>query len=387
MTAHVKFPAPESLMAEACESHGLSDFGQDTEALKANLRRFLDCVDREGLLTEAASAQQVALVRRRLANRLQIEAWYKAHPELGDAEVGPLVSITGLPRSGTTALVNIMSLDDQFRPLRTWEQDRPCPPPILGEEDQDPRRLAAVAHRDYIARERPDLMAMHLFDPDATEEDVEILGLTFQAQQYAMPIFSYHAWWRTADLGPAFAYHRRVLRLLQSRRPPNRWLLKAPAHCFHLDALTEAYPGAKMIVTHRDPAKSVPSAISMVATLQASAGKVEIEEIGRRAAEHFRVGTERTMASRARLGDDRFFDLHHADFVADPFGALERVYDFLGLELTSRTLAKMEAWHAQNRSGAHGAHRYAPEDFGLTAARLRADFRPYIERYGVRLEG
>jgi hypothetical protein len=386
MTA-TKLPTAASLMAEARERLGLSDFGDFAGTLQADAQRFLDAVESEGLQSEESLARQVDLVRRRLANRLRIEAWYEAHPELESAEIGPVVSITGLPRTGTTALVNIMSLDEQFRPLRTWEQDEPCPPPILEEEAEDPRRLAALARRDYMARERPDMLAMHLFDPDATEEDVEILGLSFQAQQYAMPIFNYHAWWRTADLSSGFAYHRRVLRLLQSRRPPNRWLLKAPAHNFHLDALASAYPDAKMIVTHRDPARSVPSAISMVASLQAAAGQVRPQEIGRRAAEHFRVGTERAMASRARLGEDRFLDLHHADFVADPFGSLERVYDFLGLDLTAKTLAKMEAWHAQNRSGAHGAHRYTPEEYGLTAAQLRADFRPYIERYGVRLEG
>lgn len=387
MSAALKFPAVDTLMAEVGARLGLSDFGSDVETLKVDLQRFMEAVEREGLLSPAAFDQQIALVRRRLENRLQIEAWYAAHPELAHAQVDLAASITGLPRTGTTALVNIMSLDEQFRPLRTWEQDQPCPPPVLAEEAEDPRRLAAVARRDYMARERPDMMAMHLFDPDATEEDVEILGLSFQAQQYAMPIFSYHAWWRTADLSTGFAYHRRVLRLLQSRRPPNRWLLKAPAHCFHLEALTSAYPDARMIVTHRDPAKSVPSAISMVASLQAAAGKVQPEEIGRRATEHFRVGTERAMASRARLGEHRFFDLHHAEFVADPFGSIERVYDFLDLKLTSKTLAKMEAWHAQNRSGAHGSHRYTPEEYGLTAAQIRKDFTPYIERYGVRLEG
>jgi hypothetical protein len=384
MTASFRFPAAETLMDEVSAGLGLSDFGAGD--FKANLQRFLESVEREGMLTEAASAQVLALCRRRLANRLEIEAWYAAHPEASAAEVGPVASITGLPRTGTTALVNVMSQDDQFRPLRNWEQDRPCPPPVLGEEANDPRRLAALAGLERLRREHPEMAAMHLSDVDATEEDVEILGLSFQAQQYAMPIFSYHAWWREADLRPAFAYHRRVLRLLQSRRPPNRWLIKAPAHAFHLDALVEAYPDVRIVVTHRDPAKAVPSAISIVASLQARAGKVDYEMIGRNAAEHFRVSAERAMAARARIGEERFFDLQHTEFVADPMGSLERVYDFLGLDLAPQARAKMQAWHAQNRSGAHGTHRYTAEQFGLSADQLRSDFRAYIERYDVPLE-
>jgi hypothetical protein len=92
------------------------------------------------------------------------------------------------------------------------------------------------------------------------------------------------------------------------------------------------------------------------------------------------------MAARARLGEDRFFDLQHTEFVADPMGSLERVYDFLGLDLTRETRAKMQAWHAANRSGVHGTHRYTAEQFGLSADQLRSDFRAYIERYDVPLE-
>jgi hypothetical protein len=384
MTA-ATFPDPQTLMDEARRQARLCDFGPGE--FRPNLERLLDDVAREGLLTEAGAANFLALIRRRLVNRLEIEAWYKAHPELESQTVGPVASVTGLPRTGTTALINVLSLDDQFRPLRTWEQDRPCPPPVLGEEQEDPRRLAAVAHAERMKRERPDMAAMHLFDPDATEEDVEVLGLSFQAQQYAMPIFSYHAWWREADLREAFAYHKRVLRLLQSRRPPNRWLIKAPAHCFHLDALLSAYPDTKIIMTHRDPAKVVPSALSMVSAVQASSGKVELDQIGRHGAEHFRIGIERAMAARERLGEERFLDLHHRDFIADPMGSLERVYAFLGLDLTRATRAKMEAWHTRNRQGAHGEHRYTPEQFGLDGAQLRKDFAAYIERFKVRLEG
>jgi hypothetical protein len=385
MSSSFEYPSVDALLADARASAGLDDFGE--ESFKQGLRRFLDGLREEVSLSDAAATGQVAALKRRLVNRLEVEEWYRTHPEVEEVRVGPSVSITGLPRTGTTALVNILSLDDQFRLLRSWEQSKPCPPPVLGEEDRDPRRLAALAAHERMTREQPEMMALHLWDPNTTEEDVELLGMAFGGQQLTLPIWNYRRWWREADLRPAFAYHRRVIKLLQSRRPPDRWLFKAPAHNFHLDALLDAYPDARVIITHRDPARSVPSAISFVSAVQLQELKIDPHEFGREHAEQLRTSAERSIAARARLGQERFLDVHHRDFVRDPFGVLKRVYAFLGQELTPGTLAKMEAWHAENRSGAHGAHRYTAEQFGLNTDRIREEFDFYIKQYDVPLEG
>lgn len=381
MTATVSFPTPEALMEKVSASAGLTDFGDDS--YREGLTRLLDSVEREAGLGEAAAQQLIGVVERRLLNRLQVEQWYGDHPELEQLEVGPVTSIAGLPRTGTTALVNILSLDEQFRPLRNWEQNNPCPPPILAEEKQDPRRLAALEAAEKMLRDNPEFAAMHLLDVDATEEDVELLGMAFAAQQMVLPIFSYHAWWRDTDMRPAFAYHRRVVKLLQSRRPPNRWLFKAPAHSFHLESLLSAYPDARVIITHRDPAKVIPSTISLLASLLPAGLQLPLEEFGRLHTEHFRIGAERAIEARARIGEDRFLDVQHSDFIRDPMATVARVYRFLDLEWRPDTRARMEAWHEKNQSGAHGVHSYTPEQFGLSAEQIRSDFDFYIKRFDV----
>lgn len=385
MASSFAYPSTEELLADARASSGLSDFGDPS--FRDGLGRLLDGLRNEVTLSDAGAAGQVAALRRRLVNRLEVEDWYRTHPEVEQVQVGPSVSITGLPRTGTTALANIMSLDDGFRLLRSWEQSKPCPPPILAEEEHDPRRLAALAAHERMTREQPELMALHLWDPNTTEEDVELLATAFGSQQLTLPIWNYRRWWNEADLRPAFAYHRRVIKLLQSRRPPDRWLFKAPAHNFHLEALLHAYPNAKVIITHRDPAKSVPSSISFVSAVQPPGFTIDPLVFGREHFEQLRTSAEHSIAARARLPADRFIDVHHRDFVRDPFGQLKRIYAFLDQELTPRTLAKMEAWHAENRSGAHGAHRYTAEQFGLSTGRIREEFDFYIKQYDIPLEG
>jgi hypothetical protein len=375
----------DALIGEAVLQTGLDDFGGNS--FREGLERLLAAVQAEADMSGEAAERLLDLLRQRLVSRLEIEQYYGLHPELDTLEIGPTTSITGLPRTGTTALVNLLSLDEEFRCLRAWEQTRPVPPPSIETEQADPRRLAAVAAAEHIKRARPDLAAMHLFDPDATEEDVELLGLSFRAQQLALPIFGYHQWWRDADMRPAMAYHRRVAKLLQSQRPPNRWLFKAPSHIFFLEALFDAYPDTKVIMTHRDPARVIPSAVSLMSALRPAAPKVSLEEFARLHTEHFRIGAERMIDARRRIGEDRFLDVHHGDFVADPIATVERIYHFLGRDLRGALVDRMKDWHARNRSGAHGRHSYTAEQFGLTADGIRQAFSPYIDRFGVCPEG
>ncbi|CAB4640605.1 unannotated protein [freshwater metagenome] len=96
---------------------------------------------------------------------------------------------------------------------------------------------------------------------------------------------------------------------------------------------------------------------------------------------------EQAIAARDRLGEDRFFDVHHNELVRDPIGVLRKVYDFLRLTFTDETKAAVEAWQRANRLGAHGEHRYTPEQFGLSAEEIRDDYAFYIDRFGVELEG
>ena len=136
-----------------------------------------------------------------------------------------------------------------------------------------------------------ELKAMHLYDVDAAVEDSDVLGMAFHNQQYTLPVYGYHAWWRHADLTDTYQFHRRVLQLLQSRRPPDRWLLKSPHHKFHLEAIVAAYPDVRFVMTHRDPAKVVPSYASLVSSLfPIAAREHHMARLGRELTVHLREG-------------------------------------------------------------------------------------------------
>ncbi len=369
-------------MAEAMRESGLSDFGPGD--FRVGLDVLLDSLERDGDLSREADERVIGEFKRRLINRLEVEAWYRHHPEIDELPVLGPVDINGLPRTGTTALANMMSLDPQFRCLRGWEQSKPCPPPTIDSENSDPRRIATAKFNEQLP---PEAKALHLYDLDATMEDTELLGMAFHGQGYTLPAYSYHAWWRHADLGPTYQYHRRVVKLLQSQRPPYLWLFKAPHHMFHLEAIVDAYPDVRFVMTHRDPAKVVPSYVSTVNMFFPPPDEQrDMHRLGREVSEHLRDGMQNTIAARERLGEERFIDVHHLDLVADPFGTLRRVYDLLGLQWRDSVERALVEWQQRNRPGAHGVHRYSAEQFGLNATQIRKDYDFYIQRFEVTVE-
>jgi hypothetical protein len=381
MTAR-RYPTAEAMLARATDAAGLDDFGPGD--FREGLEVLLDSLEHDADLHPSTDAQVLGLILRRLVNRLKVEQYLREHPEVAGQPIRGPIAIHGLPRTGTTALANMLSVDPRLRPMRMWEQTEPVPPPELATEATDPRRLQAVRDNEQLPDE---LKAMHLYEVDAAAEDSEVLGMAFHGQQFTLPVWGYHAWWRHSDNTATFAYHRRIVQLLGSKRPPDLWLFKSPHHKFHLEALVAAYPDVKLVMTHRDPAKVVPSYASLVSTIfPAPRAERDLHRVGREVSEHLRQGMEQCIAARQRLGEHRFLDVHHRDLVADPIGTVRRVEEFCGLELTPEVEGAVKAYSEANRTGAHGTHRYSPEQFGLSAEQVRADYEFYVRRFDVAIE-
>ena len=380
----------ESLLAEAETSTGLDDFGDNAfrEGLEQAVAGFAGVP-----LTPTGRDRAAAKIVSDLANRLRIQDWCKSHPEVEDQKVeGPLL-VCGLPRTGTTATVAMLALDDRFRYPRRWEGVSCVPPPVLGEEDRDPRALAAREEaKNYAAA------AMHLFDPDGPEEDLLVLaGIDMRNfyGSYPMPD-EYHQWWMDDDFESTFIWHERALKLLQSRRPPHHWLLKAPVHLFKLETFAARYPDAQFVMTHRDPVKIIGSMASVYQSIydgnwrdlgaadsDCVPGAVDKHWTGRRALTTWSEAIRRGLAARAKIGEHRFIDVYNSDVVRDPIGTFETMYEQLGLTVDGALRTRLEEYHRRNAQGSHGEHNYTPEEYGLSAAGIRAEFKDYVDRFDL----
>ena len=256
----------DELEDDARTQTGLDDFGDGTH--REGLERLVDAMNTEADLTEAGEVMQ----RMRLTTLLGARACagrghLPRHPAIAAEQVEGPVFVIGLPRTGTTALSQLVAADPQFRSLRVWESAAPCPPPEAATEHTDPR-IAETEAGLAMMNEMFPLMSEHaprggddadrVPGPDGHELPDRPLR---RLRPRPRPTWT---WVTECDMRDTYRYHRRVLRLLQWHCPPRLWHLKTPVHMFALDALLEAYPDAKFLWSHRDPAKVLGSVCSLI---------------------------------------------------------------------------------------------------------------------------
>jgi hypothetical protein len=378
--------APE-LIAAARGETGLEAFGG--ESFREGLEVLTAALEAEADLHAAGRQAARGRLLALLKNRLRIEDWLRRHPEIEEQEIAAPVFVVGLPRTGTTALATLLAQDPGARALRTWESAHPIPPPEEATQHSDPRIARVQAGIDATYAARPEMRTMYEASATGSTECQDLLGMEFRTWHFCgdWRVPSYDAWQRQCAMEPAYRFHHRTLALLQWRCPPTRWLLHAPVHLLSLEALDRVYPDARFVMTHRDPARAVTSAASLISFMRSLASKRrDPHELGRGQAELWVLALERALRFRERAGEARFADVHFRDLLADPVAAAERACERLGIAVTAAARARMRAWAEAHPRGRHGEHRYRPADFGLEAAELRARFASYRERFGVPIE-
>jgi hypothetical protein len=235
-----------AFLAAARTATSLSDFGDPT--FRDGLDVLVDSINREANANAVGHAALEGQLTAYLIERLRIEDWYRRHPEIGDQRVDVRIFITGLPRTGTTALSHLFAADPDTRSLQMWESEQPTPPPERATYTTDPR-IAETAARRGPLQQHPEFRRMY----DATEtsptENIDLLGQHFRTQHFEgmAHVPSYIRWWLGCDMVPAYRHHEHVLKLLQWRCPPTRWHLKSPYDLCCLDAFAAVYPDARIV--------------------------------------------------------------------------------------------------------------------------------------------
>jgi hypothetical protein len=378
-----------SLLEAACRATGLDDFGG--EEFREPLRLILEGLEAEARLTLLGRVVARQDLIGLLTTRLQLTADRKRHPAIADERVAPPFFIIGLPRTGTTLLHHLIAQDPASRAPQTWEVMAPSPPPERGSYDTDPRIDRAERKLRWLDWLAPDFKAIHPVSARLAIECIAILSHSFLSSRFhtTYRIPSYQAWLKAQDLQPAYAYHRRFLQHLQWRMPAGRWVLKAPAHFYALDALFAVYPDARVVQTHRDPRTVLASVASLTLTLQSAfAENLDPVEIGEEVVQSWTEGLARTMRVRhaGTIPADRFVDVHYHDLLRDPIATVRRIYRHFDLSLTAEAEHRMRRHLTHNPQHKHGRHQYDLERFGLDPASLDRRFGPYREFFGIRPE-
>jgi hypothetical protein len=375
----------QGLLRAARRKTGLDDFGEP--GFREGLERLLESLEGEARLTTLGRLIARGQLSSLLETRLRLVDHRRRHPELARQPVRAPLFVLGLPRTGTTILHALLAQDPAHRAPLSWEVAFPCPPPEREAAPTDPRIRATDRQLEQLERLAPSFDAIHPMGALLPQECVAILALEFQSLQFqaSYRVPSYQRWLDARDLRPAYRFHREFLQHLQSVGPPLRWVLKTPGHLPALETLLEVYPDALLVQTHRDPLEVLASVSSLECTLRGAASDaIDPVEIGSEQVELWAGLLERGMQARRRAAaEERFFDLHFGDLLADPLAAVRRIYAHFGLELAPAAAGAMQRFLDDNPRDKHGVHRYALESFGIDAAVARERFAGYYERFGV----
>jgi hypothetical protein len=371
----------DDLLDLARAEAGLEDFGEPTFC--EGLERLVNALRQEARLNAAGEFALPALIVKMLANRLQIEDWYRRHPEIDAGRIQrPLIGL-GLPRTGSTALSFLLAEDPAARSLRTWESAEPCPPPatVAG---PDPRIARAQEQARMMDELAPRMAALVPSTPTGPMECQDLMALDFKSHYFSAFAYvpSYSAWLLDADLTPTYRYERRALKLLQWGSPARPWRLKSPSHLLFLDHLDLAFPDARFVMTHRDPAEVMVS----VADVYAEVGRmfsddVDLHYLGALNVEQWSMAMRRALAFRDAGNEHRFFDMDYRAVQRDPVGEVRRLYAWLGEPVTPEFEAGMRRWWRENAESREQNVHPDPAEFGIDLEQVRPLFADYVARF------
>jgi sulfotransferase family protein len=373
------------IIAQAEDLVGISD---SDRAVRVNLERLLDSLNRNGNL----SADGAALTQRHLTNdtvnRLEGLKWLRDYPEIADEPIAAPVFLMGLPRSGTTYFQYLFDRDPRFRLIRTWESLTPSPPPGFDHASALRRRAEWAERR---RREHPTFEgfdALHLIDEGGSDECHAFLEQSFGAaglqNLFRVPdYFDYIM--DELDLVETYRIHKRQLQLLQWRSPPRPWALKYPNHVIAMNEILEVYPDARFVMTHRDPIQTLASISKMTFNLRGvrTGNAVDPTQVGSEMMHFVQRHIDRIMEFDRSKQGGRVVHVDYYALVDDPVTALRRIFDGLGIDSPDEVVEAVRHWWRANPKNARGRNEYTLEQWGLKADTVAEQFGEYMRRFDI----
>lgn len=374
-----------ALMQAAEAATGLSNWG-DTFFVEA-LDQLIASLKNESGINAAGEKTRALQFTNILMNRLRTEDYIARHPEILDEEIRVDAVIVGLPRTGSTMLHRLLAADPANTAMEMWEGFNPAPFP--DEEFGKPigRHKAGERSAEHIKAASPDFEAIHDVSAYLPEEEILLLDHCFMSSVFESAFYvpSYAKWLQQTDQMPAYQDLKRFLQFLQWQRPDRRgkgWVLKTPQHVPLVDVIAKVFPGAHIIMTHRDPVQTVPSMCSMVSAYSKPWTDTHDEKaIGTHWFNRLKWNLDQFMAKRAQMDDTLFIDVDYRQTVKDPLGTARMIYEKLGRPFTEVTAEELASWHDGHGQNKHGKHAYSAEQFGLSDKQIAEAFSAYRARY------
>ncbi len=374
----------DALHEEACGHAGSDDFGDP--CYLEGLRVLLHSLDESHTLSKLGRMILRRQVVTSLTTRLRCEQRLKENPDAAKTEIRRPIFITGLVRTGSTALHYLMGQDPDMQKLEYWLSAQPQTRPPEADWAAHPDYKTSVAELDFLYKTTPDLMAVHEMKASWPEECGHILAQSFGDDRFecSAHLPAYCEWYHHTPQPGTYTRHKKLIQLIGSSSPDMRWLLKYPVHLRQLPALFDVYPDACIVQTHRDPRTVMASYTSFLAKIHRMHEEaVDEERIARTQLEGWAVAADAGVAYRREHGSAQFYDLPFEQFMTDPIGSVKNIYAHFDQKLSTQGEQCLQKWQGEHPRGQHGEHQYERKDFVIPDHEILDRFGNYLDFFGM----
>ena len=315
-----------------------------------------------------------------LSELLLLNETFKNQPELDQQKLNTPVFVTGMPRSGTTFLHRLLSAPKQTTSIPLYRlmfpNNRRLPTAKLETE--------LIFFSWKYASKRYGMDAIHYVRPGLADECNFGMRLSMYSMIYwsMSPTYSYLSWFLEQDMRESYQIYRRVLQLHQARNPGKRIILKCPHHLAFLPALSEVFPEAIIVQTHREPLEVIPSECKLILSLQAiSTEKLDWEATVKSNLQKASIFASRSVDFAKSNTPTQAIHVDYRQLVNDPIKLAQEIYAQVGITLDQQELNELKTFYGANRQNKHGKNKYSLEQFGLTAEGVNQEFAAYREQF------
>ena len=183
---------------------------------------------------------------------------------------------------------------------------------------------------------------------------------------------------------PVNDYYLAQIKYLQWQEPRNKrpWLLKTPCHFGYERHLCRIFDKPRFVVTHRDPAKCIPSiSTTSMASRVLYSDDDSSANLGASVTALFSNCSNEHIKWRDETPGLAILDIGYDELNSDAMSAARKIYDYFGMPLTAKSEAAMRRWEDNNRRDKHPPNQYSAAAIGMTEHDIRNAFKGYVERF------
>jgi hypothetical protein len=386
-------PSVDEAILRARNEAQLYDF-IDEAMVRARLAVHLAAINNRRTLLYVGRMQFSTIYHQSLVAQLHLAERRKRHqpPPPTALPLPRQLFIVGLPRSGTTRLFHLLSLDRRTESVPLWQLANPLPAPRQANYRDDPRADQLRNTIKWLPATR--LRRAHQFGADVPEEDDFLLFhsmLTSFVDRYELEDRDALEQWHAQRSDPAvmraaYAVHRTLIEAILENRSlssDSLLLLKSTIHGAFLPYVVSQYPDAVFVQTHRKPFDSIVSMAYLRCCLCDTLAKsVDVHSIGQRVAQFEEWHMARLLAYRRSLtaaqDKRRFVDVHFDDIGADPIAVVEQIYSHFGIAMTDQHRVAMSE-HLRAHPSSTTAGEFDVSMFGLDPEDVESRFEDYVQ--------